>query len=779
MPTISREEATRLGMTQVEIPTISREEAGRLNMKPLGMDNQANHSNDLSQNNENKKTERGYATSLARGFAATPADIIDVANIGRGLVSKGLGAVAGSVGMNNVADSLYTHGNESIQNANLGEKARNYIDSFTGEQDLPMTSGDQTLDIAGGLAFPLGQVSKLKPLLTSPTKAISETAKTVSKTPVKEILDTAKELKNAPIAKSLDIIKNPNIQKAAIGAGKEAAKIGTIATALVELPDEYTGNLLADTAIKGYLASKSPALLKNTGKKIINADFLHGSNRSDNKTIQALANDIGVDLPYNAISDSKLGNFVANSVLKNSLLTDAWKEQIKNTKASATNSFKKALEKVGNINDSEDINRSVREHLTKEKSAIRSSINQAYDKLDLSQIKLSESSESLKPLKEAIDTLKNNYNPKRTPLTGDGKTVANFINDIEEIYKDVFSGNVDKLNLNGDDLKQLRSNVLSLGQHGQAYGERASLKLITDGIEKTFENFGTKKGFEDILNIKREADTLYKLDEIGRVRASLWKALTKEQAPTEALSYMTNASKIDEMAKIIGTSKEGNKIFSDLKRTKLNQILDSKILDNSNGFSFDKLSTIFNEGKKERDLIKKLAGEEAYNVLQKLAKISDRVKSSNKDFRNSSGSGDAVYNFFRVGNVLHSAFSPSSVGVFLAPDILTKVLTNKSAVARLNKAAISDDFKFTRALADELKKFNKSDKKTQLINVKKQSENYKEESNVIMDKNSLRSKFNAHIEKNKKRPKGQALINVLSSPTAKKGAEILRANPWK
>lgn len=733
IPTISRAESERLGMRPAEVPTISRNEANRLGMKPLNtniQDNSYKTSESVNTTNlsaENEDAERGYATTIARGFASTPADILDLANIGRGFASKGLGAVAGGLGMDNVADSLRSHGDESIQNANLGEKSREYIDSLTGEQNLPMTSGDQTLDIAGGLAFPLGPAVNGLKLLANPAKAITGAAKTISKAPVKEILGTAKELKNAPLSTSLDILNNPNVQKAAIGAGKEAAKIGTIATALVELPDEYTGNLLADTAIKGYLASKSPALLKNTGKKIINADFIHGSNRLENKTIQTLAKEIGVDLPYNAVSDSKLGNFVANSVLKNSILTDAWKEQIKNTKTSAKNSFKNALSKVGNVAEREDINRSVREHLTNEKSIIKSSIEDAYAKVDLSQINLSENRDALKPLQDAINTLKDTYNPKRTPLTNDGKTVAKFIAKTEEIYKDVFNGKADKLNLNGYDLKQLRSSVLSLGQYGEAHGERGSLKLLTKGIEDVFENIGKKEGFEDILQIKREAEALHKLHEIGRVRTSLWKALTKEQAPTEALNYMTSASKIDEMAKIIGDSTEGRQIFADLKRTKLNQILDSKVLDNATGFSFDKLSTIFGEGKKERDLIKKLAGEEAYNVLDKLAKVADRVKSSNKDFLNSSGSGDTVYNLFRIGNVWHSNASPSSVGIFLAPDILTKILTNKSVVNRLNKAAINDDFKFTKAFIDEVKRFDKLDKKTQVINAKNQSKNQESE----------------------------------------------------
>lgn len=416
-PTISRAEAERLGMRPLNIPTISRAEANRLNMKPLGMNTQDNpynpsepvDTNNISTESENAKTERGYATTLARGFVSTPADVLDLANIGRGYASKGLGAIAGGLGMDNVAGSLRSHGEESIKNANLGEKSREYIDSLTGEQNLPMTSGDQKLDIAGGLAFPFGQAAKLKPFLTSPTKTI---AKTISAAPVKEILGAVKELKNAPISTSLNILKNPNVQKSAIGVGKEVAKIGTIATALVELPDEYTGNLLADTVIKSYLASKSPTLLKNAGKKIINADFVHGSNRLENQRIITLANEIGVDLPYNAVSDSKLGNFIANSVLKNSIITDAWKEQIKNTKTSATNSFKNALSKVGKVADSEGINRSVREHLTNEKSIIKSSIDDAYAKVDLSQIKLSDNSSALRPLQDALNTLKDTYNPK-------------------------------------------------------------------------------------------------------------------------------------------------------------------------------------------------------------------------------------------------------------------------------------------------------------------------------------------------------------------------------
>lgn len=778
IPTISRTEAERLGMRPAEFPTISRTEANRLGMKPLGTNIQDTLSSNIKTDigNEGINTERGYTTSLARGFASTPADIIDLANIGRGFASKGLGAVAEGFGMDNVADSLRSHGNKSIQNANLGERSREYIDDLTGEKNLPMTSGDQWLDTAGGLAFPIGQAAQGLKLLSSPTKAITGTAKTISKTPVKEILGTAKELKNAPLSTSLDILKNPNVQKAAIGVGKETAKISTIATALLELPDEYTGNLLADTAIKGYLASKSPALLKNTGKKIINADFIHGSNRLENKTIQTLANDIGVDLPYNAVSDSKLGNFVANSVLKNSILTDAWKEQIKSTKTSAKNSFKNALSKVGDAKDSEGINRSVREHLTKEESIIKSYIDEAYAKVDLSQVNLSENRDALKPLQDAINTLKDTYNTKRTPLTNDGKTVSKFIAETEEIYKDIFNGNPDKLNLNGDDLKQLRSNVLSLGQYGEARGERGSVKLLTKGIEEAFENIGKKKGFEDVLKVKKEADALYKLHEIGRVRTSLWQALTKEQAPTEALNYMTSTSKIDEMAKIIGTSIEGKQIFADLKRTKLNQILDSKVIDNSTGFSFDKLSTIFGEGKKERDLIKKLAGEEAYNVLDKLAKVADRVKSSNKDFLNSSGSGDTVYNLFRVGNVLHSAASPSSVGVFLAPDILTKVLTNKSVVSRLNKAATNDDFKFTKAFIDEVRRFDKLDKRSQIINANIKSKDYEGDNDAVQQRTNI---IKTHLDKNKKQPDGQAMRKLLGNPFIKETGKILNTDVWK
>ena len=59
------------------------------------------------------------------------------------------------------------------------------------------------------------------------------------------------------------------------------------------------------------------------------------------------------------------------------------------------------------------------------------------------------------------------------------------------------------------------------------------------------------------------------------------------------------------------------------------------------------------------------------------------------------------------------------------------------------------------------------------------SKKAEEEQNKEAGSSSLIQKFNNHTESNKQKPKGQALEKLMQTNAAKKGAQILGANPWR
>jgi hypothetical protein len=115
--------------------------------------------------------------------------------------------------------------------------------------------------------------------------------------------------------------------------------------------------------------------------------------------------------------------------------------------------------------------------------------------------------------------------------------------------------------------------------------------------------------------------------------------LLRTENPSQILNRMNSIHGIRNLEKVLSKSSEGKKLFEDLKRMKLDEVIGNKMVDNvSQQVKLGTFSKILEKGK-NRDIIREILPKNAFVRLEKLQKNAGRLADAADKFYNSSKSG--------------------------------------------------------------------------------------------------------------------------------------------
>jgi len=139
--------------------------------------------------------------------------------------------------------------------------------------------------------------------------------------------------------------------------------------------------------------------------------------------------------------------------------------------------------------------------------------------------------------------------------------------------------------------------------------------------------------------VKRAEDNL---------RKKTYEHLSKK-SPEQIMKQMDTIKGIQKLKRVLNLTPEGKDLFKKLKRFKLAEIIDNKMIDSLNGNI--KLGTFTNllNNKKTREIVKELVGKEAYDKIRLLQKNSKSLMQSANKFMNASQSATSLIDMGLIG----------------------------------------------------------------------------------------------------------------------------------
>jgi hypothetical protein len=226
------------------------------------------------------------------------------------------------------------------------------------------------------------------------------------------------------------------------------------------------------------------------------------------------------------------------------------------------------------------------------------------------------------------------------------------------------------------------------------------------------------------------------------------------------------------------TFKEADNLFAQVsKRERVEQMLGLNPTNfATDNISFNQLAKVIRDSKSQKILEKQLTPE-ALEKMKDLGEVARAFATKQTRVPNVSGTAvtaatmGAIYGLFSNPAAM---LQGSGIATIVGAATATQLITDQRIVNLALKFAEKPTEKTAIAFNRRMKAITGY---TPVTLAREASKKAEEEQNE--EGGSMRKKFNDHIESNKKRPKGQALIKGLSNPNVQKGSEFLRSmNPW-
>lgn len=241
-------------------------------------------------------------------------------------------------------------------------------------------------------------------------------------------------------------------------------------------------------------------------------------------------------------------------------------------------------------------------------------------------------------------------------------------------------------------LKQDLNQVIKYETKGGVDKLLAPLQGVTkEGIQSYGRHFNP-----EYLNKFNEAERLFKENAKVFRKNPVMKSLVKGDRPEQIFGRMNTVKGINELEKVFNKTPEGKETMDALKKYKLEDILNRRVLDKNGEISWAKSAGMFKEPK-VRDLVVKLVGSEQYKRLKDLSIVSSGIEQGFKKFLNTSNTATTAADMALLyvmpvkaasqlfsGNLLGAA---KTVGGILGPAQLAKLIANPKFVEAAIEAA--------------------------------------------------------------------------------------------
>ena len=225
--------------------------------------------------------------------------------------------------------------------------------------------------------------------------------------------------------------------------------------------------------------------------------------------------------------------------------------------------------------------------------------------------------------------------------------------------------------------------------------------------------------------------------------------------------------------------KEADDLFAQVaKRERVEQMLGLNPTNfATDKISFNQLAKVIRDPKSQKILEKQLTPK----TLEKMKDLGEVARAfATKQTRVPNVSGTAV-TAASMGMIYGLFSNPvgllqgSGIATVIGAATTTQLITDQRIVNLALKFAEKPTEKAAVAFNIRMKQITGY---TPVTLAREASKKAEEEQNAE-EGSSLLKKFNDHIESNKQKPKGQALEKLMQTNAAKKGAQILGANPWR
>lgn len=450
--------------------------------------------------------------------------------------------------------------------------------------------------------------------------------------------------------------------------------------------------------------------------------------------IENLAKKEGITLPFNIRLKGPVSNFLANTGLNSVFTAQKYKDFIENSPKQVMDRIVKRIDEVHPENiGSEASSKEAQHYMTKEQEEIENNAKNIYETAetfltDKDKVKID-------PVIKAMHELRSDLS---APVPSEPmKFVTNRVENLAKAWGVISPSKLQKelggesqfgsydnilkaISKNGkeiplQELIQQRSAFMHDLRNKDAYGAQRQLGRLIKALDETISTSNNK----EFLNHWRAGNDYYKTEVANRVRGDVARSITEGTFPKQAYDFMTSPDKINELSRILGTSSQANKIVNSLKRSKLEDVLTSRITNADGSIRFGSFADMFKKGNKNQDLLRSLLGNKSYNDLSELSHIAEVYSKAGKEFSNPSGTATRGQDIGKivlglssiptalVGGLGAGAATAGTAALYtMTPYVLSRVLSNpkytdaaiKYAKARIEKKNTSPYEKLTKSI---------------------------------------------------------------------------------
>lgn len=462
-----------------------------------------------------------------------------------------------------------------------------------------------------------------------------------------------------------------------------------------------------------------PERKKSLGEKVAGKLLSLGS-KPDVEALK-IAKEMGLELPYNVKLDSRIGNFLANNLLKTVFTSKSYRDQLEKFPQAVIEKFKNGVNKIHPEEiDPVEASRRYLETLSPEQVRVKEGVQKLYSEsnaafkatdkiLPTNTMKWVEELErdiKLSPYKATpnkqilsiIDDVKKQW------LTEIPKTTKKQLEHWEKIlppekYAQIEAQMLKKVKeVPVQSVIALRKNLLREIDYGaNIKGGKGSVKKLIEGSDSDVMSSSNKIATQKW----REAGQFKRVEEAERTMSDIARSLSEGVIPKDAFSYMNNTKNIKELERLLGPSKNAKEVMSGLKRAKFQQEVADKVMNSNGNISYANLANTFLGKSGKQNLLKTLSGD-SYKEMKNLAKISQRLVRAGQEFGNPSGTAHASKDMDKIGAIMagilglasgSTAAITAATGAAVTTTALSKMVSNPKILNAANEYALARLYK--------------------------------------------------------------------------------------
>lgn len=180
-------------------------------------------------------------------------------------------------------------------------------------------------------------------------------------------------------------------------------------------------------------------------------------------------------------------------------------------------------------------------------------------------------------------------------------------------------------------------------------GQKQLLKNIAAEIDRSILMYGVKD--KEFLKNITSANKKF-IDHVKTYRNDNIDRILRSQDPMTAMNKMNTVQGIRELKAALSKYPEGNQIFNDLARTKLDMMIGNKMSDNiSEQVKSGKFANLL-KNPKDAQIVKELLPKDAHSRLLSLMKNVGKIEEVGRKFLNASKSGTTLIDAGLIGNAM-------------------------------------------------------------------------------------------------------------------------------